>query len=122
MTVIASTQKKDLGILLRAATRTAVVLYGDGAESREYETVAAAVDKIEHAIIQTPSTGAVGLAIKSYLHRHIEGAADDGGAALGNGALNWEIDASILGDVIRFVPELEPLAAGAFDSQPDEQP
>jgi hypothetical protein len=101
-----------------ATTRTTVALYdGDGAE---YEASAAAVYKIEDAIIEAPSTGAVGLAIKSYLLHHIEGAADDGGPALGDGAINWEIDASILKDVIRFVPELAPLAAGAFDSQPDE--
>jgi hypothetical protein len=80
------------------------------------------VDKIEKTIIETPSTGAVGLAIKSYLTHHIEGGADDGGPALGKGAINWEIDGSILKDVIRFVPELAPLAAGAFDSRPDERP
>jgi hypothetical protein len=45
-----------------------------------YSEAKSAVDKIETTIIETPSNGAVGLAIKSYLHLHIEGAAHDGGA------------------------------------------
>jgi hypothetical protein len=73
------------------------------------------------AIIETPSSGAAGLATKSYLLHHIEGGVYDGGPALGDGAINWEIDASILKDVVRFVPELAPLVAAALDGQPDEQ-
>jgi hypothetical protein len=88
----------------------------------EYEAAAEAADKIEDAIIATPSSGAAGFAIKTYLLLHIDDGHDEDAAALGK--LNWPaLGASLLRDMIRFVPELAPLAAGAFvDSQPDEQP
>jgi hypothetical protein len=87
----------------------------------EFEAAAVVADKIEDAIIATASSGAVGFAIKTYLLLRIENGHDEDGAALGN-KLNWKtLEASILRDLIRFVPELAPLAAAALDGQPNEQ-
>jgi hypothetical protein len=97
------------------ARRTADALHGENGESAEYKAAAEAAEKIESALIAIPSNGAAGLAIKSYLALHADGADYDDAAALGDHALNWEVDAAILRDAIRFVPELAPLAAAALD-------
>jgi hypothetical protein len=84
-----------------------------------YEAAAEAADKIEDAIITTPSSGAAGFAIKTYLLLQLENKHDEDAAALGD-KLNWEtLEASILRDVVRFVPELAPLVHAAVE--PDEQ-
>jgi hypothetical protein len=86
----------------------------------EFEAAAAVADKIEDAIIATPSSGAAGFAIKTYLLLHIEDGHHEDGAALA-GKLNWPaLSASLLRDMIRFVPELVPLVRAAVE--PDEQP
>jgi hypothetical protein len=60
------------------------------------------------------SSGAAGLAIKSYLALHVEGGNDPkDAAALGDAAINYY--ASILKDAISFVPELAPLARHAIE-------
>jgi hypothetical protein len=97
-----------------AAQRAADVLCGEDGKSAEYKASAEAVEKIESALIEIPSNGAAGLAIKSYLALRAEGGDFDDGAALGHFALNWEVDAAILKDAVRFVPELAPLAAKAL--------
>jgi hypothetical protein len=104
-----------------AARRAADVLYGEDGESDEYKASAEAVEKIESALIEVPSNGAIGFAIKSYLALHADGADYDDGAALSDYAINWEVDAAILKDAIRFVPELGQLAAAALTPQPAGQ-
>lgn len=62
--------------------------------------------------METPSSGAAGLAIKSYLALRAEsGRAAKDPAALGDATLNYPVHGSILKDAVRFVPELAPLAA-----------
>jgi hypothetical protein len=94
-----------------AARRAADVLCGEDGKSAEYKAAAEAAEKIESALIEVPSNGAAGLAIKSYLALHADGADYDDGAALGKFAINREVDVAILKDIVRFVPELEVLAA-----------
>jgi hypothetical protein len=49
-----------------------------------YEAAAEAADKIEDAIIATPSSGAAGFAIKTYLLLQLENKHDEDAAALGD--------------------------------------
>jgi hypothetical protein len=82
----------------------------------EYEAASAVLGDLEDTINETPSRGAAGLAIKSYLSLHIEcGFCDPkDAAALDEKAINYEVHASILKDAVSFVPELAPLAVAAF--------
>ncbi len=96
-----------------AASRHMAAVPGEAEE--ECKAAIAVVNGIEDTINETPSSGAAGLAIKSYLSLHIEAFYDPkDAAALGDTAINYEVHASILADAIRFVPELAPLAAPAF--------
>lgn len=107
-----------------AATRASISLWKDG-NSEEYDAAAATIDDtIERPIIETPSSGAAGLAIKAYLAIRASGggAREDEAALNPKFGLNWLIEASLLRDAARFVPELAPLVAGAVESQPDERP
>jgi hypothetical protein len=80
----------------------------------EFEAACAVLRRIEDTINETPSSGAAGLAIKSYLALHAEGGNDPkDAAALGDAAINYY--ASILKDAISFVPELAPLARHAIE-------
>jgi hypothetical protein len=77
----------------------------------------ARINELHRAIIDTPAAGVVGLAIKAYLHIHDW---DDGwredGAALSRDSRQLR---GLIKDVVRFVPELAPLAANALKDPED---
>jgi hypothetical protein len=72
------------------------------------------VNELHRAIVDTPAAGIVGIAIKAYLQIHDqEESWREDLAALARDSQRWQ-KLGLLKDVVRFVPELAPLAANAL--------
>jgi hypothetical protein len=102
----------------------------DSPEQAEAEAASQRTADIVTAIARTPATGPQGLAIKAYIAIHMQdGTTREDAAALSRGALGGDtrLEKSMLEDAVRFVPEIEPLAAKALEEaekaaavEPDE--
>jgi hypothetical protein len=80
---------------------------------------------IEQAIIDAPSAGPAGLAIKAYLRYHYEHGSNEVAEPcplLDEGYLNPETDRSIIKDAVRFLPESAPLAAAVLEPKAEAVP
>lgn len=87
-------------------------------EESESEAACARVYGIEDAISDIAATGAAGLAIKIYIRSRTDHAVAGGDpCGLGAAAYMEEMEASILRDACRFVPELGPLCAAVLESE-----
>jgi hypothetical protein len=87
---------------------------GENGESDEYKAAASAADKIESALIEVPSNGAVGFAIKSYLALHADDADYDDAAALGDHAINPRFaSGAAIGEASGPAPSPNPAASSA---------
>jgi hypothetical protein len=79
-----------------------------------FEDACQVYDRFEDAISLTPSSGRVGHAIEVFLPLWLGRKAADEAVALADGSVSDAMTASIIRDLIRFLPELGPLAGKAL--------